>query len=84
MERDRLLILLIVTLLIGIGLIMIVNSGAYQRTLDAAPESAFFLKRRSIQDVNGRHRHDQSSAYHYQNQEKWYFAHIHIYFSAFD
>ena len=45
MERDRLLILLIITLLIGIGLIMIVNSGAYQRTLDAAPESAFFLKR---------------------------------------
>jgi len=45
MERERLLILLIVTLLIGIGLIMIFNSGAYQRSQGGNAQSDFFLKR---------------------------------------
>jgi cell division protein FtsW len=48
MERDRLLILLIVTLLIGIGLVMILNSGAYQRTLGENAPSDFFLKRQLV------------------------------------
>jgi cell division protein FtsW len=45
MERERLLILLIVTVLIGVGLIMIFNSGAYQRVLGQDDPSGFFLKR---------------------------------------
>ena len=48
MERERLLILLITTLLIGIGLIMILNSGVYQRALGQNAQSDFFLKRQLV------------------------------------
>jgi cell division protein FtsW len=48
MERDRLLILLIATLLTGIGLMMILNSGVYQRTLGEDSPSSFFLKRQLV------------------------------------
>ncbi len=48
MERERLLILLITTLLIGIGLIMILNSGVYQRALGQNAQSDFFLKRQLL------------------------------------
>ena len=48
MERERLLILLITTLLIGIGLIMILNSGVYQRALGQNAQSDFFLKRQFL------------------------------------
>jgi len=44
MERERLLLLLIVTLLIGVGLIMILNSGVYQRVLGEGAQGDFFLK----------------------------------------
>jgi cell division protein FtsW len=44
MERERLLILLIVTLLIGIGLVMILNSGAYQRVLGQDESGDYLFK----------------------------------------
>jgi cell division protein FtsW len=49
MERERLLILLIVTLLIGMGLMMILNSGSYQRAAgNSEAEGDYFLKRQLV------------------------------------
>jgi cell division protein FtsW len=48
MERERLLILLILTLLIGIGLIMILNSSVAQRAQGENAQSGFFLKRQLV------------------------------------
>jgi cell division protein FtsW len=48
MERERLLILLIVTLLIGIGLIMILNSSAYHRASGEESDGHDLLKQQAL------------------------------------
>jgi len=53
MERERLLILLIVTLLIGIGLMMILNSSAYHRTAGEESDGHDLLRQQAVWAILG-------------------------------